>query len=393
MDLKSKVSGIMPQVHELRWQIHRYPELSLQEKQTAALVECELMEIGLTPYRVTDTGVVAVLSGGRPGKTIALRADMDALPLQEKTGSKYCSQVDGVMHACGHDVHTAILLGVARLLTSIRENLAGNVKFIFQPAEENNPTGGAKPMIDAGVLDNPQVDAILALHVWPDLPVGSIGVRQGAMMAASDRVFLTVEGQNSHGSAPHQGVDAIVAAAQVMTALQTVVSRNVNPLEAAVLSFGTIKGGNRYNIIANQVELEGTCRTLNPAIRQLVESRLAVLAPQVAAGLGAKCEVRYVHGYPALINSGQGFELLCQAGEEAVGKQGVIIPPYSGMGAEDFAFFLEKVPGGFFWLGCTRPGDPVIPLHNPEFLPAEECLAVGIEVLARAAMNYLTLSQ
>ena len=234
---------------------------------------------------------------------------MDALPLPELTGSKYCSQVNGVMHACGHDVHTAILLGVARLLVAIREHLPGNVKFIFQPAEENNPTGGAKPMIEAGVLDNPPVDMVLALHVWPDLPVGTIGLRPGAMMAASDRVFLKIQGQNSHGSAPHQGVDAVVAAAHVVTALQTVVSRNVNPLEAAVLTFGTVHGGNRYNIIASQVELEGTCRTLDPAVRGLVEKRLAILAPQVATGLGAECEVRYVHGYPALINSEQA--LLC----------------------------------------------------------------------------------
>jgi amidohydrolase len=203
MDLKSKVSALMPHVHEIRWQIHRYPELSLREEQTAALVERELVVMGLQVQRVAGTGVVAVLKGGKPGKTIALRADMDALPLSEKTGSVHSSKVKGVMHACGHDVHTAILVGVAKLLVPMSKTLSGNVKFIFQPAEENNPVGGAGPMIDAGVLDNPKVDIILALHVWPDLPVGSIGLRQGALMAASDRVFLKVQGQNSHGSAPH----------------------------------------------------------------------------------------------------------------------------------------------------------------------------------------------
>lgn len=389
MDLKNRVADVMPWVHELRWQLHQYPEISLKEERTAALVEKELVAVGLTPQRVTEHGVVALLKGGRPGKTVAVRADMDALPLQEKTGALYSSKVDGVMHACGHDVHTAVLLGVARLLVSMRENLTGNVKFIFQPAEENNPTGGAKPLIDAGVLDDPKVDLILALHVWPDLAVGNIGIRPGAMMAASDRVYLTVDGKNSHGSAPHQGIDAIVGAAQVISALQTVVSRNVNPLEAAVLTFGTIKGGQRYNIIANRVDVEGTCRTLNPAVRSLVERRLTELAPQVAAGLGAECKVSYVHGYPALINSAEGFAVLQQAGEETLGKKAVIMPQYPAMGAEDFAFFSEQIPVGFFWLGCTEPDAPVVPLHNPEFLPVEECLGIGVEVFSRAVLNYL----
>jgi amidohydrolase len=390
MDLKKKIAAVMTRVHELRWQIHQYPELSLCEEQTAVLVERELIDIGLVPQRVTDTGVVAVLSGGQPGKTIALRADMDALPLPEKTGSPYSSRVDGVMHACGHDVHTAILLGVARLLMSVREQLAGNVKFIFQPAEENNPVGGAKLMIDAGVLDNPKVEMVLGLHVWPDLPVGKIGIRPDAMMAASDRVFIRIKGRNSHGSAPHQGIDAVVASAYTLTALQSVVSRNVNPLEAAVLTFGTVKGGHRYNIIADEVELEGTCRTLDPLVRQLAEQRILALTNQVAAGFGTQAEARYVRGYPALINSLEGYALVRQAGEETLGKQGVIIPPYPAMGAEDLAFFLERVFGGFFWLGCTKAGDPVVPLHNPGFLPAEECLAVGVEVLSRAVINYLT---
>lgn len=390
MDLKNKITTIMPRVHDLRWQIHRYPELSLKEEQTAALVERELIEIGLVPRLVTNTGVTALLEGGRPGKTIALRADMDALPLPEETGCLHSSKVAGVMHACGHDVHTAVLLGVARLLASFRERISGNVKFIFQPAEENNPTGGAKPMIEAGVLNDPKVDLILALHVWPELPVGSIGVRDGAMMAASDRVFVKVLGKSSHGSAPHQGIDAIAVSAQVISALQTVVSRNVSPLEAAVLTFGTVRGGHRYNIIANQVELEGTCRTLNPAVRRLVETRIDQVASQVAVGLGAESEVRYVHGYPALINSAEGFTVLKQAGEETLGKDGVVIPQYPAMGAEDFAFFVEKVPGALFWLGCTKLNAPMVPLHSPEFLPAEECLAVGVEVLSRAVFNYLT---
>lgn len=387
--VKGLVRANLADVTRLRWDIHQHPELSLKEERTAALVEAELKELGLEVKRLGDTGVVALLRGGRPGKTLALRADMDALPLPERTACPYPSQVPGVMHACGHDAHTAILLGAARVLTALRKQLTGNVKFLFQPAEENNPTGGAHLLMDAGALEEPKVDLILALHVWPDLPVGTIGVRAGALMAASDRVFLTVRGRSSHGSAPHQGVDAIVTTAQVLTALQTIVSRNVSPLEAAVLSFGTIKGGHRYNIIAEEVTLEGTCRTLNAEVRKLIPRRLAELAENVAAGLGATCDVKYIHGYPPLVNTTEGVELLRQAGTAALGAGGVVQPDYPGMGAEDFAFYLEKVPGALFWLGCTAPGAKKIPLHNPEFLVDERALPVGVEVFVRAALAYL----
>lgn len=373
----------------LRWDIHQHPELSLKEERTAALVERELRALGLEVRRVGGTGVVALLRGRLPGKTLALRADMDALPLPERTGSPYSSQVPGVMHACGHDAHTAILLGAARVLTALQEQLAGNVKFLFQPAEENNPTGGAHLLMDAGALEEPKVDLVLALHVWPDLPLGTIGVRTGPLMAASDRVFVTVRGKSSHGSAPHQGVDAIVAAAHVVTALQTIVSRNVSPLEAAVLTFGTIKGGHRYNIIAEEVTLEGTCRTLNPEVRKLIPPRLTELAEKVAAGFGATCEAKYVQGYPAVVNTAEGVKLLREAGIATLGAGGVMEPSYPGMGAEDFAFYLEKVPGALFWLGCTAPGAQKVPLHNPEFLVDERALPIGMEVFVRAALAYL----
>ncbi|MDK2856066.1 MAG: hypothetical protein PWQ86_1279 [Bacillota bacterium] len=387
--IKAKVKKNTAFVQRLRWDIHQYPELSLKEERTAGLVEAHLKELGLEVRRIGETGVVGLLRGGRPGKTLALRADMDALPLPERTGCPFPSRVPGVMHACGHDAHTAILLGVARVLAALRDGIAGNVKFLFQPAEENNPTGGAHILIDGGALDNPQVDLILALHVWPDLPTGTIGVRTGPLMAASDRVFLTIRGKSSHGSAPHQGVDAIVAAAHVVTALQTIVSRNVGPLEAAVLSFGTIQGGNRYNIIAEEVKLEGTCRTLNPEVRELVPERLTELATKVAEGLGATCEIDYVRGYPPVVNAEEGVEIIRRAGTDALGASGVVQPEYPAMGAEDFAFYLEKVPGALFWLGCTALGAKKVPLHNPEFLVDEGALPIGVEVFVRAALNYL----
>lgn len=388
-DIKAKVVESTAFVQKLRWDIHQYPELSLKEERTAALVETNLKDLGLEVRRVGVTGVVGLLRGERPGKTLALRADMDALPLTERTGCPFPSQVPGVMHACGHDAHTAILLGTAKVLAGLREDLAGNVKFLFQPAEENNPTGGAHILMDGGALDDPKVNLILALHVWPDLPTGTIGVRTGPLMAASDRVFLTIRGKSSHGSAPHQGVDAIVATAHVVTALQTIVSRNVSPLEAAVLSFGTVHGGNRYNIIAEEVKLEGTCRTLNPQVRELVPRRLAELATKVAEGLGASCETSYIRGYPPVVNAEEGVELIRRAGIDALGASGVVQPEYPGMGAEDFAFYLEKIPGALFWLGCTAPGAKKVPLHNPEFLVDERALPIGVEVFVRAALSYL----
>ncbi|NLY50868.1 MAG: amidohydrolase [Firmicutes bacterium] len=387
--LKSMVDEILPRVKEWRWDIHQHPELSKQEHRTAGIVEPELAALGLEVKRIGETGVLGVLRGAREGKTLALRADMDALSLPERTGCPYSSKVEGVMHACGHDAHTAILLGVAHVLSRLKDDLAGKVKFLFQPAEETTPEGGAPLMIQGGVLEHPRVDMILALHVWPDLPVGTIGVRSGPMMAASDRVFLKVLGSSCHGSAPHQGVDAIVAASQVVVALQTIVSRNVSPLESAVLTFGTVKGGHRYNVIADEVVLEGTCRTLKPEIRKLVPERLASLASQVAAGFGATCEVEYVYGYPPCVNTPEGAALLKQAGTEALGERNVVEMEYPWMGAEDFAFYLERVPGALFLLGSTPEGGQTIPLHNSAFLVDEAALPVGIEVFVQAALNYL----
>ncbi|MBQ7267873.1 MAG: amidohydrolase, partial [Synergistaceae bacterium] len=248
-----------------RRDIHSHPELSQNESRTSELAAKVLEGLGLEVTRnIGGHGVVGLLRGKNDGKTIALRADMDALPLNEETGLPYASQTQGVMHACGHDAHTAILLGAACALSEMKDRLSGNVKFIFQPAEELNPTGGAPGMIRDGVLENPHVDALLALHVWPIYETGKIALRSGALMAASDRIFLTVHGKTAHGSRPDQGNDAIVTAANIITGLQAVISRSVSPLDSAVLTIGTIHGGYRYNVIPDTVKLEGTVRTLNP---------------------------------------------------------------------------------------------------------------------------------
>ena len=257
-----------PRVVEWRRAIHRHPELSQQEERTAALVAEALEGLGIDVRRkVGGHGVVGLLRGAKDGLTVGLRADMDALPMREETGLPYASEVEGVMHACGHDAHTAMLLGAACVLSEMRDELAGNVKFLFQPAEELNPTGGAPGMIADGALEAPHVDALFALHVWPLYETGKIVARPGPQMGASDRLFLTVGGKTAHGSAPDQGVDAILIAAQIVSALQSVVSRSVSPLDSAVVTIGTIKGGYRYNVIPDMVEMEGTVRTRGRGLR------------------------------------------------------------------------------------------------------------------------------
>ena len=300
-ELAHKYGG---RVVEWRRRIHRQPELSRQEERTSALAAEVLSGLGLeVRSRVGGHGVVGLLrGGGGDGRTVALRADMDALPMCEETGLPYASEVDGVMHACGHDTHTAMLLGAACVLSELRDGLRGNVKFIFQPAEELNPTGGAPGMIADGVLEDPHVDALFALHVWPGYETGRIVARAGPQMGASDRIYLTVEGKTAHGSAPHQGVDAIVIAAQVVSGLQTLVSRTVAPLDSAVVTIGTIRGGYRYNVIADRVELEGTVRTLAPDTQGALPGLIERTAQGIARALGGDCKVTYVKGYPPTVN-------------------------------------------------------------------------------------------
>jgi amidohydrolase len=387
--VRKRTKEITEWVNALRWQIHQYPELGFEEQRTAGLVETELKNLSIETTRIGPTGVLGLLRGKGRGKTIAIRADMDALPLVERTGSPHSSKIPGVMHACGHDVHTAILLGLARVTSELRTKIHGNIKFIFEPAEECNPTGGARLFIDSGALTDPEVNLILALHVWPDLPIGTIGVRNGPFMAASDRIFLTVRGKSAHGSMPQQGIDTIVCASQIVTSLQSIVSRNLHPFDAAVLSFGTIRGGNRYNIISEEVVVEGTCRTFKQEVRELINKRLVAISSDIATAFGATCEVKYVRGWPAIINSTEAVSIIREAGSETLGSDRVVEPEYPAMVADDFACFLERIPGGMFWLGCGDSVVPKAPLHSPEFLPPPEILPIGIEVLCKAVLAYL----
>ena len=380
---------VFPKVVELRRLIHQHPELSNKEEKTAALVAKTLRELGIdVQENVGGYGVVGLIKGKGPGKTIGLRADMDALPLQEQTGLPYASGTDGVMHACGHDTHTAILLGAAMIFSRIKDSLNGNIKLIFQPAEEQNPTGGALGMIEAGVLDNPKVDCMLALHVWPQYRTGTIISRNGPLMGASDRLYLTVRGSSAHGSAPQDGVDAIVIASQVISALQTIVSRNVSPVDSAVVSIGTIRGGVRYNVIADEVLLEGTVRTILPPTQDKMPKRIESIATHVAQGMGGSCEVKYVRGYPPLVNDSVVYGSVKQAISDQLGADHFIDVAAPELGGEDFSFFAQKVPSTMLWVGCTPEGIPaeeIAPLHNVKFCPDEASFLTALEALTAAA--------
>ena len=390
-EVKALIEKYWDKVREHREYLHRHPEPSHQEKNSAAYIAKVLREIGLEPQEnVGGYGVVALIEGKGPGKCVGLRADFDALEITECTGVPFASENPGIMHACGHDAHTAMLLGAAYVLNELRGSFNGCVKLVFQPAEEDAAASGAKAMIADGVLENPHVDVMYGQHVWPGLETGTVGVRNGTMMASSDRFFITIHGKSSHGgSNPDQGVDAIVVASYVIAALQTIVSRNVAPLDSAVVSIGTIQGGTRYNIIADEVKLEGTCRNLNPAVRGTMPERIANIVKGVAEGMGATADVDYRMCLSPTFNDPEQFRLMSEVITETLGEKALVIPENSSLGGEDFSYYCEKVPCCFNWLGCPEAGKPVYPIHNGNFLPQEEALPLGMEVLVSAALKYL----
>ncbi len=374
---------------------HRFWLISIraqrQEKETSAYVAQVLRDMGLEPTEhVGGYGVTALIQGAGPGKCVGLRADMDALQLTESTGLACTSLNPGMAHSCGHDTHTAMLLGAAYVLSELKDTFNGTVKLIFQPSEENAADSGAKKMIADGVLQNPTVDAVFGQHVWPTFPVGKIGVRSGPMMAASDRFFITVKGKSSHGgSSPEEGIDAIMIASYVVAALQSIVARNVSPLKSTVISIGTIRGGTRYNVVADEVVLEGTCRNLDLNVRDTMPGRIENIVKGVAEGMGGGYEFRYVPGYSPTVNDPEMYEIVRDSIVDILGEDGLIIPEYSSLGGEDFSFYSKEVPCAFFWLGCHDESKPLYPIHHGSFAPAEEALPVGMEVMVSSALKFL----
>jgi amidohydrolase len=375
---------VIERVRELRRDIHEHPELGFEEERTAALVERELDALGIEHRRIAKTAVVGVIRGAKPGHVVALRADMDALPITERPGLPYASQVPGKMHACGHDAHTAMLLGAARVLASMRNDLQGTVVLLFQPAEEG--PGGAEPMIAEGALDDPHVEAVAMLHVDPRLQVGQIGITPGPVNASADEFFITVRGRGGHGAYPHDAADAIPAAAAMVMALQNIASRETDPLKSVVLTIGTINGGYRNNVIADEIKMSGTLRAHEPAIRNGLEAKVRRILDGVAAAYGVKAELTVNYGYPPVVNDVT-LATNFRAYMRAQSGIGVESPPPT-MGAEDFAYFAQRVPGVHARLGIRKPGGTVhYPAHSPEFRLDEGALAVGVKTLVAFATS------
>ncbi|KAB3528820.1 M20 metallopeptidase family protein [Alkaliphilus serpentinus] len=377
-DLYKEVLGIFDWLIEIRRDFHRNPELSTKETRTKEKIIEYLKEMGIEYSTfINHHGVVAIIHGSKGGKTIGLRADMDALPMEDLKKTPYSSSKKGVMHSCGHDAHMTILLGAAKILNNHRDSLSGKVKLIFQPAEET--IGGAKPMIEDGVLENPKVEAIFGLHVSSELPVGKIALRYGQMNAQSDTIGIKVKGTSSHGAYPHGGHDSIVIAAHIISALQTIIARDVDPRDSAVISLGTISGGAQNNILAEMVEMGGTVRTINPTTREMVLKRVQEVVTGVATSLGGEGHLNIEEGYIALINHDPLVKLVEENSIEFLGKENTINISKVSLGVEDFAYFTEALPGVFFVLGSGNPDKGIVHCgHTQHFDIDEDCLKIGV---------------
>ncbi len=389
--LKREISGMKDWLIEIRRTIHMHPELGFEETETSRLVIEWLKRFGLeVKSGWAKTGVVGLLKGGEPGKTVAIRADMDALSLKEANQVPYASKIEGKMHACGHDAHVAILLGVAKYFSSIREKVRGSIQWIFQPAEEGG--GGGKVMVEEGVLENPEVNAIFGAHVFPFLPIGKVGVCEREGLAATDRFTIKMIGKGGHAASPHVTRDPILAAGHLITQIQSIVSRNIDPLESAVVTIGKVSGGTAFNIIPDEVELLGTARSLNPQVREELKSKMEQVTQGVARSFGMDYRFDFEYGYPVLINDFEMAQLVISACSKGIGKENVeVLKP--SMGGEDFAYYLEKVPGSFFRLGCRNEEKGIIhPYHSSLFDIDEEVLPFGVEMFVRIIDQYLGLA-
>ena len=382
-NIRPQIKALQPELVAWRRRIHQRPELGFQEELTADFIAQKLQAWSI-PHQtgIAKTGIVAIIKGAKPGKVVAIRADIDALPIQEANEVPYRSQHDGKMHACGHDGHTAIALGTAYYLAQHQEELHGTVKIIFQPAEEG--PGGAKPMIEEGVLENPDVEQIIGLHVWNNLPLGTVGVRSGALMAASERFTLKIIGRGGHGAMPDQTIDSIVVASQIVNALQTIVARNINPLDAAVVTIGEFHAGTGFNVIADSAFLSGTVRYFEPNLESIIPQRIESIIAGICESHGASYDLDYQQLYPATINDPRIAELVRSVAMEVVETPMGVVPECRTMGGEDMSFFLQKVPGCYFFLGSANPEKGLAyPHHHPRFDFDETVLAMGVEIFVR----------
>ena len=375
---------------EIRRTIHMHPELGFEEFETSKLVSGWLERFGLeVKTGMAGTGVVGLLRGQSPGKTVAIRADMDALPMEEANKVSYASKIKGKIHACGHDAHVTILLGVAKFFSSIPGQVRGNIKWVFQPAEEGG--GGGRVMVEEGVLENPKVDAAFAAHVFPLFPIGKIGVYEREGLAAADKFIIRMIGKGGHAAMPHLTKDPIIATGHLITQIHSIVSRNINPLESGVITIGKVSGVTANNIIPDEVELWGTVRSLTPQIREELKTRLDQVTRGVAQSFGVDYQFNFEYGYPVLLNDPAMSKLVASACSKGIGEKNVeVVKP--SMGGEDFAYFLEKVPGAFFRLGVRNEEKGIIhPYHSSLFDIDEEVLPFGVEMFVRIIDQFLGL--
>jgi amidohydrolase len=392
--IRPDIQALQAQLVEWRRRLHQRPELGFKELITSEFITQKLQEWGIEHQTgIAKTGIVATIKGKKSlgahscAPVLAIRADMDALPIQEQNDVPYKSQHDGVMHACGHDGHTAIALGTAYYLSQHQEDFAGTVKIIFQPAEEG--PGGAKPMIEAGVLKNPDVDAIIGLHLWNNLPLGTVGVRSGALMAAVELFDLKIKGKGGHGAMPHQTVDAILVASQVVNALQTIVARNVDPIDSAVVTVGEFHAGSAHNVIADSAHLGGTVRYFNPKYDGYFGQRFEQIVAGVCQSQGASYELEYWQLYPPVINNAEIADLVRSQAEKVVETPIGIVPECQTMGGEDMSFFLQEVPGCYFFLGSANLSKNLAyPHHHPRFDFDETALGMGVEIFIRCVEKF-----
>ncbi len=392
--LKNSIDHLDPKIVEeltaWRRDIHQHPELAFEETRTAEFVAKKLEEFGLKVHRgLAKTGVVGTLKAGKSSRAIGLRADLDALPMQEANEFDHKSKIDGKMHACGHDGHTIMLLGAAQELAK-NPNFDGTVHFIFQPAEEN--FGGGEVMVKDGLFDLFPVELVFGMHNMPGIPAGTFAMRKGPIMAAYDRFNIKVTGVGAHGAMPHMGVDPVVVAAEIVMALQTIVSRNVPPLENAVISTTMINGGHAYNVIPEEVTLAGGVRTFKPKTQAMVARRMKEVADGICSAHGASCSFEYEHGYPATINTDDAVEATAAAASSVVGAENVDTDVMPVMGSEDFAFMLQEKPGAYIFIGNGK-GDGVCMVHNPLYDFNDEILATGVRYWVNLAEQQLPSQQ
>lgn len=382
MDIDRRIDEIYAELVEIRRELHENPELSQNEYRTQGKIRDYLDKHGIENFPCAGTGVVGIIRGKNKGKTVGIRADIDALPIHEKNNVSYSSMNPGVMHACGHDAHTAILLGTGKIIKELadsKDSINGNVKLFFQPAEET--IGGAERMVNEGCMEEPKVDYVLGLHVQPYLDARKVELKYGKLNASTDSISISLKGKAAHGAYPDNGIDAIVMAGSVITALQSIVSRNTSPLDSVVISLGKISGGIKDNIIADEVIITGTLRTLDDKTRKYTKERISSIVDNVAAAFGGEGLTTFHEGYQALINDNEIVDVIRESSEKLFGKENVQFKEFPSLGAEDFSYFLDIAKGAFFHLGCGNSLRGITyPLHTEHFDIDEECLKVGVRL-------------